>query len=365
MNVIEQPDENPSLKVVGGDRPSTTDPSSLDRNGFRLDVPELNSDEDEQKLKDFEASGGEAALMTEAFYNVGGISSTAPEWLKSAIESRANYLQKTADSFTKGNGGPVGKKTKQEEAEENNEKAAEWFENHMEKVSQSLKEVDQNGILKDWDKRSFDFGDVSIDAEGWDNFMSIMKDPKARRAAIDKIAAEKGWTKDEKQKAEADMMEAYRIMERVKHGEATQADLDRLNQIGLDNPKALEGIKEIAAPQAAEALLKIKSGEATAEDLRKLDELKKYNPTVAKTAEELASTTENFRNGDLTASLKSDVNSLKTFREGDIQTPSINLTESYNISANGTEILNKNPPAIVAANQITKTNPAPMLTAEI
>lgn len=235
-----------------------------------------------------------------------------------------------------------------EKKEKQAEQAQDDFENGVGKISKSLTEVDRNGILKDWDQRSFAFGDVDIDAEGWDNIMEIMKDPKKRKAALSKIGAEKGWTQQEIDDAEKDLYEASKIVERIKHGEATQNDVNRLNEIGRNNPKALEAAKEMSVTNAATIMLKADNNEASTEELQKLEEISTQNPSAVEMAKELSSTT-------------------RSFREGDIVNNSTDLTSVYNANAalKLPEPQTTNLPTLIANNQAPLPQKAPMLSAEI
>ncbi len=189
LNADDRLDENSPLKLVRNPTDSTA-PSS----------PELklvsNIDEEKQEALEFEKAGGVSALLTQAFY--GNITAGhVPEWIKEAIEAQANRLQQTPDGgFSKGMGGSLGKKTKEEEAEENSQKAAEWFEDHMDRVEQEQKK------LEEWRAKSIDVGNgVKMTGEEIETVLELLGTREGKQKFLDAFKKKTGANDDKANKA--------------------------------------------------------------------------------------------------------------------------------------------------------------------
>lgn len=205
-------EETSPLKVAGENGAEMARPSSPDLKvipGYQLDVPELNTDEDEEAMKAYEAAGGAAALMIEAFY--GNITSDKiPQWIRDAVEAQANRLQQTPDGdFSKGMGGSLGRKSKKEEAEENQEKTAEWFENRMEAYEREQKK------LEEWREKSIDVGNgVKMTGKEIDAVLELLGTKEGKQKFVDAFKKKTGANDDDANKAFNDYQRYLQLLKK-------------------------------------------------------------------------------------------------------------------------------------------------------
>ncbi len=263
-------EETSPLKVAGENGAEMARPSSPDLKvipGYQLDVPELNTDEDEEAMKAYEAAGGAAALMIEAFY--GNITSDKiPQWIRDAVEAQANRLQQTPDGdFSKGMGGSLGRKSKKEEAEENQEKTAEWFENRMEAYEREQKK------LEEWREKSIDVGNgVKMTGKEIDAVLELLGTKEGKQKFVDAFKKKTGANDEDANKAFNDYQRYMQLLKKREMGEDLSAgDQKFLN----DYPTTEEG--KVALKLKDEVIQKNNMYEQAANTANQTAAIKDYN----------------------------------------------------------------------------------------